>query len=194
MFLLIDNYDSFTYNLWHYLGELGAEVVVTRNDALTVEAALSLRPQGIVISPGPSDPDRAGICLELVRRAGALPILGVCLGHQVIGQVFGGNVVRAPQPMHGKLSAIRHDGTGLFAGLPNPFQATRYHSLIVDRASWPNGLTITADTADGIVMGLQHRERPIHGVQFHPESIASIGGHQLLGNFLRLATEASLAA
>jgi anthranilate synthase component 2 len=194
MFLLIDNYDSFTYNLWHYLGELGAEVVVTRNDAMTVEAALSLRPQGIVISPGPSDPDRAGICLELVRRAGALPILGVCLGHQVIGQVFGGNVVRAPQPMHGKLSAIRHDGTGLFAGLPNPFQATRYHSLIVDRASWPNGLTITADTADGIVMGLQHCERPIHGVQFHPESIASIGGHQLLGNFLRLATEASLAA
>jgi anthranilate synthase component 2 len=194
MFLLIDNYDSFTYNLWHYLGELGAEVVVTRNDAMTVEAALALRPQGIVISPGPSDPDRAGICLELVRRAGALPILGVCLGHQVIGQVFGGNVVRAPQPMHGKLSAIRHGGTGLFAGLPNPFRATRYHSLIVDRASWPNGLTITADTADGIVMGLQHRERPIHGVQFHPESIASIGGHQLLGNFLRLATEASLAA
>jgi len=194
MFLLIDNYDSFTYNLWHYLGELGAEVVVTRNDAMTVEAALALRPQGIVISPGPSDPDRAGICLELVRRAGALPILGVCLGHQVIGQVFGGNVVRAPQPMHGKLSAIRHDGTGLFTGLPNPFQATRYHSLIVDRASWPNGLTITADTADGIVMGLQHRDRPINGVQFHPESIASIGGHQLLGNFLRLATEASLAA
>jgi anthranilate synthase component 2 len=194
MFLLIDNYDSFTYNLWHYLGELGAEVVVKRNDAMTVESALALRPQGIVISPGPSDPDRAGICLDLVRRAGALPILGVCLGHQVIGQVFGGNVVRAPQPMHGKLSAIRHGGTGLFAGLPNPFQATRYHSLIVDRASWPNGLTITADTADGIVMGLQHRERPIHGVQFHPESIASIGGHQLLGNFLRLATEASLAA
>jgi anthranilate synthase component 2 len=194
MFLLIDNYDSFTYNLWHYLGELGAEVVVRRNDAMTVEAALALRPQGIVISPGPSDPDRAGICLDLVRRAGTLPILGVCLGHQVIGQVFGGNVVRAPLPMHGKLSAIRHGGTGLFAGLPNPFQATRYHSLIVDRASWPNGLTITADTADGIVMGLQHRERPIHGVQFHPESIASIGGHLLLGNFLRLATEASLAA
>ena len=194
MFLLIDNYDSFTYNLWHYLGELGAEVVVKRNDALTVESALALRPQGIVISPGPSDPDRAGICLDLVRRAGTLPILGVCLGHQVIGQVFGGNVVRAPQPMHSKLSAIRHGGTGLFAGLPNPFQATRYHSLIVERANWPNGLTITADTVDGIVMGLQHRERPIHGVQFHPESIASIGGHQLLGNFLRLATEASLAA
>jgi anthranilate synthase component 2 len=194
MFLLIDNYDSFVYNLRHYLGELGAEVVVKRNDAMTVEAALALRPQGIVISPGPSDPDRAGICLDLIRRAGNLPILGVCLGHQAIGQVFGGNVVRAPQPMHGKLSAIRHGGTGLFAGLPNPFEATRYHSLIVDRASWPNSLTITAETADGIVMGLQHRERPVHGVQFHPESIASTGGHQLLGNFLRLATGASLAA
>ncbi len=194
MFLLIDNYDSFVYNLRHYLGELGAEVVVKRNDAMTVEAALALRPQGIVISPGPSDPDRAGICLDLIRRAGPLPILGVCLGHQAIGQVFGGNVVRAPQPMHGKLSAIRHGGTGLFAGLPNPFEATRYHSLIVDRASWPNSLTITAETADGIVMGLQHRERPVHGVQFHPESIASTGGHQLLGNFLRLATGASLAA
>jgi anthranilate synthase component 2 len=194
MFLLIDNYDSFVYNLRHYLGELGAEVVVKRNDAMTVEAALALRPQGIVISPGPSDPDRAGICLDLIRRAGNLPILGVCLGHQAIGQVFGGNVVRAPQPMHGKLSAIRHGGTGLFVGLPNPFEATRYHSLIVDRASWPNSLTITAETADGIVMGLQHRERPVHGVQFHPESIASTGGHQLLGNFLRLATGASLAA
>jgi anthranilate synthase component 2 len=194
MFLLIDNYDSFVYNLRHYLGELGAEVVVKRNDAMTVEAALALQPQGIVISPGPSDPDRAGICLDLIRRTGNLPILGVCLGHQAIGQVFGGNVVRAPQPMHGKLSAIRHGGTGLFAGLPNPFEATRYHSLIVDRASWPNSLTITAETADGIVMGLQHRERPVHGVQFHPESIASTGGHLLLGNFLRLATGASLAA
>ena len=194
MFLLIDNYDSFTYNLWHYLGELGAEVVVKRNDALTVAAALALRPQGVVISPGPSDPDRAGICLDLVRDAGALPILGVCLGHQVIGQVFGGRVVRAPLPMHGKLSAISHGGSGLFAGLPNPFEATRYHSLIVDRAGWPNSLTITAETADGIVMGLQHRERPLHGVQFHPESIASVGGHLLLGNFLRLATGASIAA
>ncbi len=194
MFLLIDNYDSFTYNLWHYLGELGAEVVVKRNDALSVAAALAMRPQGIVISPGPSDPDRAGICLDLVRESGNLPILGVCLGHQVIGQVFGGHVVRAPQPMHGKLSAIRHGGSGVFAGLPNPFEATRYHSLIVDRAGWPNSLTITAETDDGIVMGLQHRERPLHGVQFHPESIASIGGHQLLGNFLRLATAASIAA
>jgi len=194
MFLLIDNYDSFTYNLWHYLGELGAEVVVKRNDALTATAALAMRPQGIVISPGPSDPDRAGICLELVREAGNLPILGVCLGHQVIGQIFGGKVVRAPQPMHGKLSAIRHGGSGVFTGLPNPFEATRYHSLIVDRAGWPNSLTITAETADGIVMGLQHRERPIHGVQFHPESIASTGGHQLLDNFLRLATARSVAA
>jgi anthranilate synthase component 2 len=194
MFLLIDNYDSFTYNLWHYLGELGAEVVVKRNDALTAAAALAMRPQGIVISPGPSDPDHAGICLDLVREAGNLPILGVCLGHQVIGQVFGGKVVRAPLPMHGKLSPIRHGDSGVFAGLPNPFEATRYHSLIVDRAGWPNSLTITAETADGIVMGLQHRERPLHGVQFHPESIASIGGHQLLGNFLRLATAASIAA
>jgi anthranilate synthase component 2 len=194
MFLLIDNYDSFTYNLWHYLGELGAEVVVKRNDALSVAAALAMRPQGIVISPGPSDPDHAGICLDLVREAGNLPILGVCLGHQVIGQVFGGKVVRAPLPMHGKLSAIRHGNSGVFAGLPNPFQATRYHSLIVDRAGWPNSLTITAETEDGIVMGLQHRERPLHGVQFHPESIASVGGHQLLGNFLRLATAASMAA
>ena len=194
MFLLIDNYDSFTYNLWHYLGELGAEVVVKRNDALTVEAALAMRPQGIVISPGPSDPDRAGICLNLVRDAGNLPVLGVCLGHQVIGQVFGGKIARAPQPMHGKLSPIRHGGSGVFAGLSNPFEATRYHSLIVDRAGWPNSLTITAETADGIVMGLQHSERPLHGVQFHPESIASVGGHQLLGNFLRLATAASIAA
>jgi anthranilate synthase component 2 len=195
MLTLIDNYDSFTYNLVHFLGELGAPARVYRNDKVTVDEVLAEAPEAIVLSPGPCDPDRAGICLELIARAGPeVPILGVCLGHQVIGQVFGGNVVRAPQPMHGKLSAIRHDGTGLFAGLPNPFQATRYHSLIVDRASWPNGLTITADTADGIVMGLQHRERPIHGVQFHPESIASIGGHQLLGNFLRLATEASLAA
>jgi anthranilate synthase component 2 len=194
MFLLIDNYDSFTYNLWHYLGELGAEVVVKRNDALTAASALAMRPQGIVISPGPSDPDHAGICLDLVRDAVNLPILGVCLGHQVIGQVFGGKVVRAPLPMHGKLSPISHVGSGVFAGLPNPFEATRYHSLIVDRAGWPNSLTITAETADGIVMGLQHRERPLHGVQFHPESIASVGGHQLLGNFLRLATAASIAA
>jgi anthranilate synthase component 2 len=194
MFLLIDNYDSFTYNLCHYLGELGAEVVVRRNDALTVEAALALKPQGIVLSPGPSDPDRAGICLDLVRRAGSVPILGVCLGHQAIGQACGGRVVRAPVPMHGKLSAIRHDGTGVFAGLGNPFQATRYHSLIVERASLPASLRVTAETEDGIIMGLAHRERPIHGVQFHPESIASEGGHALLANFLALAASESIAA
>jgi anthranilate synthase component 2 len=193
MFLLIDNYDSFTYNLWHYLGELGAEVLVRRNDALSVEQALALDPQGIIISPGPSDPDHAGICLELVRRAGRIPLLGVCLGHQAIGQACGGKVVRAPVPMHGKVSAIRHDGSGIFAGLPNPFAATRYHSLIVERESLPTALTVTAET-DGLIMGLAHRERPLHGVQFHPESIASVGGHDLLRNFLRLAASESVAA
>jgi anthranilate synthase component 2 len=194
MFLLIDNYDSFTYNLWHYLGELGAEVVVKRNDVLTVEAALAMRPQGIIVSPGPSDPDRAGICLELIRRAGNVPILGVCLGHQAIGQVFGGRVVRAPWPMHGKTSPMRHTGEGVFAGLPNPLVATRYHSLIVERETLPDVLTVTAESEDGLVMGLQHRERPVHGVQFHPESIASVGGRELLGNFLRLAATERLAA
>ncbi|HEX9490081.1 MAG TPA: aminodeoxychorismate/anthranilate synthase component II [Stellaceae bacterium] len=194
MFLLIDNYDSFTYNLWHYLGELGAEVVVKRNDALSAEAALALKPQGIVISPGPSDPDHAGICLEVVRRAGSVPILGVCLGHQAIGQALGGRVVRAPVPMHGKVSRIRHGGSGVFAGLANPFAATRYHSLIVDRAGLPPALAITAETEDGIIMGVAHRERPVHGVQFHPESIASEGGHDLLRNFLRLAAAQSVAA
>ncbi len=194
MFLLIDNYDSFTYNLWHYLGELGAEVVVKRNDALTVDEALKLRPQGIVISPGPSDPDHAGICLELVRRAESLPLLGVCLGHQAIGQACGGRIIRAPVPMHGKLSAIRHDGTGIFAGIPNPFEATRYHSLVVDKLGFPAVLRITAETDDGLIMGLAHRERPIHGVQFHPETIASQHGHDLLRNFLNLATGTSLAA
>jgi anthranilate synthase component II len=193
MFLLIDNYDSFTYNLWHYLGELGAEVVVQRNDQIAVEEALAMRPQGIVISPGPSDPDHAGICLELVRRAGTIPLLGVCLGHQAIGQAFGGTVVRAPVPMHGKVSAIRHDGSGVFAGLPDPFAATRYHSLIVERASLPAALTMTAET-DGLIMGLAHRERPVHGVQFHPESIASEKGHDLLRNFLTLAARQSIAA
>ena len=194
MFLLIDNYDSFTYNLWHYLGELGAEVVVKRNDALSVADALALKPQGIVVSPGPSDPDRAGICLDLVAKAGRIPLLGVCLGHQAIGQAFGGKVVRAKVPMHGKLSAIRHHDSGVFAGLPNPFDATRYHSLIVERASLPASLAITAETDDGIIMGLQHRERPVHGVQFHPESIASQGGHRLLKNFLALAAAKSVAA
>jgi anthranilate synthase component 2 len=187
MFLLIDNYDSFTYNLWHYLGELGAEVVVKRNDALSVSDALGLKPQGIVISPGPSDPGHAGICLDLIAKAGRLPILGVCLGHQAIGQAFGGKVVRAHVPMHGKISAIRHKGAGVFENLPNPFPATRYHSLIVERASLPKVLEVTAETGDGLIMGLAHRERPIHGVQFHPESIASEGGHALLRNFLVLA-------
>ena len=194
MFLLIDNYDSFTYNLWHYLGELGAEVMVRRNDAVSVDEALALRPQGIVISPGPSDPDHAGICLELVRRAAHVPVLGVCLGHQAIGQAFGGRVVRAPVPMHGKVSRIQHRGSGVFAGLPGPFSATRYHSLVVDRAGLPLSLAVTAETEDGIIMGLQHRERPVHGVQFHPESIASEGGHDLLRNFLTLAAAESVAA
>ena len=194
MFLLIDNYDSFTYNLWHFLGELGAEVLVKRNDALTVEEALALRPEGIVISPGPSDPDHAGICLELVRRSGNLPVLGVCLGLQAVGQAMGGKIVRAPEPIHGKLSAIHHDGTGVFAGLANPFPATRYHSLVVERASLPQSVRVTAWTDDGLVMGLAHRERPLHGVQFHPESIASVGGHSLLKNFLSLAARAGVAA
>ncbi len=194
MFLLIDNYDSFTYNLWHYLGELGAEVVVKRNDALSVSDALGLKPQGIVISPGPSDPDHAGICLELITRAGRIPILGVCLGHQAIGQAFGGKVVRAPVPMHGKISQIRHTGAGVFKNLPNPFPATRYHSLIVERASLPKILEVTAETEDGLIMGLAHRERPVFGVQFHPESIASEGGHDLLKNFLKLAAAARVPA
>ena len=194
MFLLIDNYDSFTYNLWHFLGELGAEVIVRRNDALSVDEALALKPQGIVISPGPSHPDRAGICLDLVRRAGNVPLLGVCLGHQALGQAMGGKIVRAPEPMHGKVSAIQHDGTGVFARLPNPLKATRYHSLIVERASLPASLRANAWTDDGLVMGIAHRERPLHGVQFHPESIASVAGHSLLKNFLDIAAQAAVAA
>jgi anthranilate synthase component 2 len=188
MFLLIDNYDSFVYNLRHYLGEMGAEVKVVRNDALTVAEALALNPDGIVISPGPCDPDKAGICLELIHKAaGKVPILGVCLGHQAIGQAFQGRVVRAPVPMHGKISDIHHNGTGIFAGLPSPFRATRYHSLIVDRPSLPPSLEVTAWTEDGLIMGMAHRDLTVHGVQFHPESIASQHGHQLLRNFLDLA-------
>ena len=188
MFLLIDNYDSFTYNLYHFLGELGAAVEVRRNDAIAATAAVDMGPQGIVISPGPCDPDRAGICLELIAAAaGRVPLLGVCLGHQAIGQAFGGKVVRANAPMHGKLSSVRHDAIGVFADLPSPFEATRYHSLVVERDSLPEALEITAETEDGVVMGLRHRELPIHGVQFHPESIASEHGHALLRNFLRLA-------
>ncbi len=187
MYVLIDNYDSFTYNLVHFLGELGAEMAVHRNDAITPEQVLALAPEGIVLSPGPCDPDRAGICLDLVTlAAGKLPILGVCLGHQAIGQAFGGRVVRAPTMMHGKLSAIHHDGTGLFAGLSSPFTATRYHSLMLDPATLPDCLEVTARTEDGVIMGVAHRELPLFGVQFHPESIASEHGHDVLANFLRL--------
>ena len=184
MLLLIDNYDSFTYNLVHYLGEL-----VHRNDQLTVEAALALKPQAVVLSPGPCTPSEAGICLELIRAAARarVPLLGVCLGHQAIGQAFGGEVIRAALPMHGKLSTLRHAGKGMFAGLPERFQVTRYHSLIVERRSLPSDLEVTAEMADGMIMGLQHKRLPIHGVQFHPESIASEHGHALLANFLKAA-------
>ena len=194
MFLLIDNYDSFTYNLWHYLSELGAETVVYRNDALTVEAALALRPQGIIISPGPGTPAQSGITVPIVAAAGGIPLLGVCLGHQAIGEAFGGRVIRAPAPMHGKVSPMEHDGNGVFAGLPSPFTATRYHSLIVERATLPDCLEINAWTADGLIMGMRHRALPIHGVQFHPESIASEHGKPLLRNFLGAATQLAPAA
>ena len=188
MLVLIDNYDSFTYNLMHFLGELGGEVMVKRNDAITVDEVLAGAPEAVIMSPGPCDPDRAGICLEMVERgAGKVPLLGVCLGHQAVGQAFGGRVVRAPTVMHGKLSEISHNGEGLFTGLPNPFQATRYHSLVVERDSLHDCLEVTAETDDGVIMGIAHREFPIHGVQFHPESIASEHGHALLRNFLDIA-------
>ena len=186
MLVIIDNYDSFTYNLVHYLGELGAECRVFRNDAIAVEEVIALSPRGIVLSPGPGYPESAGICLDLVKKAaGAVPLLGVCLGHQAIGQAFGGRIVRAPKLMHGKLSAIRHDGDGLFDGLPQGFEATRYHSLMVERDSLPETLEVNAETREGVIMGLVHREWPVFGVQFHPESIASEHGHALLANFLR---------
>ncbi len=188
MYLLIDNYDSFVYNLYHYFGELGAEMEVKRNDAIAVEEALALKPKGVVISPGPCDPDQAGICLSLIEAAaGKLPILGVCLGHQAIGQAMGGKVIRAPAPMHGKVSEIHHEGSDVFQGLPNPFPATRYHSLIVERKTLPDCLRVTAETEDGLIMGLAHKDLPIYGVQFHPESIASEHGHTVLRNFLTLA-------
>jgi anthranilate synthase component II len=188
MLLLIDNYDSFTYNLVHYLGELGAVCEVHRNDRITVDAVLKAKPQAIVVSPGPCTPNEAGICLDLIRRAGAtIPMLGVCLGHQALGQVYGGKVIRASVPMHGKLSTIKHGGSGLFSGLPTKVDVTRYHSLIVERSSLPACLEVTAETADGVIMGLQHKTHPVHGVQFHPESIASEHGHDLLANFLKLA-------
>jgi anthranilate synthase component 2 len=187
MLVLIDNYDSFTYNLVHYLGELGARCEVFRNDKISVAEVLQLAPQGIVLSPGPCTPNEAGICLELISTAGPrIPILGVCLGHQAIGQAYGGNVVRAPQPMHGKLSTIGHTGKGVFRSLPRTFEVTRYHSLIVEREGLPEDLVVTAETG-GLIMGLQHRLYPVHGVQFHPESIASEHGHALLANFLELA-------
>ena len=196
MFLLIDNYDSFTYNLVHYLGELGADVRVFRNDALTALQALAMRPEGIVISPGPCDPDKAGICLELIHKAAetGVPLLGVCLGHQAIGQAFGGDVVRAPTPVHGKTWDMHHSAKGLFSGIPSPFKATRYHSLVVDRATLPECLEATAWTEDGLIMALQHKSLNIHGVQFHPESIASEHGHKMLGNFLDMARTQKSAA
>ena len=185
---LIDNYDSFTWNLVHYLGALGADVAVYRNDQIAVERVIETAPDAIVLSPGPCTPKEAGICLDLNKAAGArIPIFGVCLGHQAIGEAYGGKVVRAAVPMHGKLSAIRHNGTGLFTGIASPFQATRYHSLIVERASLPDDLVVTATTEDGLIMGLSHKSLPVHGVQFHPESILSEHGHRILRNFLDLA-------
>jgi anthranilate synthase component 2 len=194
MILVIDNYDSFTYNLVHYLNELGAETLVHRNDAITVQEALGLKPQGVLLSPGPCTPNEAGICLPLLRAAPAdLPILGVCLGHQAIGQAYAGEVIRAKAVMHGKTSLIHHTGKGVFKGLKNPFTATRYHSLSVERADLPAELEVTAWTDDGEIMGVQHRTRPVHGVQFHPESIATECGHELLGNFLDIAGVKRLA-
>ena len=190
MILLIDNYDSFTFNLVHFLGDVGGRCEVVRNDKLTVADALARNPEAIVLSPGPCTPNEAGICLDLIgKTAGKVPLLGVCLGHQAIGQYFGGRVVRAPLPVHGKLSEIRHTTTGVFRGINGPFKATRYHSLVVDRASLPRELVANAETDDGLVMGLMHASQPIHGVQFHPESIASEHGHLMLKNFLDLAAE-----
>jgi len=187
MLFIVDNYDSFTYNLVQYLGELGAEILVRRNDQTTIEEIERLDPERIVISPGPKTPTEAGICLDLIRHfTGRKPILGVCLGHQAIGQVFGGKVIRAPQVMHGKTSMITHDGKSVFSGLPNPFPATRYHSLIVERGSLPECLEISATSPDGLIMGLRHKHAKVEGVQFHPESVLTEDGKQLLGNFLRL--------
>jgi anthranilate synthase component 2 len=185
---LIDNYDSFTFNLVHFLGELGADVRVWRNDARSVAETLEDQPDAIVLSPGPCTPNEAGICLDLVRAAAqTTPILGVCLGHQSIGQAFGGKVIRAPSPMHGKISRVSHNGKGLFRGVNGPFQATRYHSLVVERSSAPDDLEVTAETADGLIMAMSHKAYPTHGVQFHPESIASEHGKTILANFLDLA-------
>jgi anthranilate synthase component 2 len=188
MFLLIDNYDSFTYNLWHFLGQLGAEVKVVRNDKITVPEALALKPEGIIISPGPCDPDKAGICLDLIKACPIdMPIFGVCLGHQCIGQAFKAKIIKGIYPMHGKLSRIRHSNIDIFADIPQHFVATRYHSLIIDKVNLPNSLTVSATTHDDIIMGISHKTRPIFGVQFHPESIASEYGYTLLANFLKIA-------
>ncbi len=191
MLLLIDNYDSFTYNLVHYIGELGMDVVVKRNDEIDVQQAMGMGAQAILLSPGPCDPDQAGICLPLTLAAAEarVPLLGVCLGHQTIGQAFGGKVVRHSEIVHGKMGDMNHNGKSLFMGLPSPFKATRYHSLVVDRDSLPDELEITAWLEDGTIMGLQHRELPIHGVQFHPESIASEHGHKMIQNFLDTVLE-----
>ena len=195
MLVLIDNYDSFTYNLWHYLGELGAVCEVHRNDVISVDEVMSRQPSGIVLSPGPCDPERAGICLDLVLRSARerLPVLGVCLGHQSIGQAFGGAIGRAPQPMHGKLSGISHDGTGIFHEIPSPLRATRYHSLTILPDSVPACLEVSARTDDGVIMGVRHRELPIHGVQFHPESIESEHGHAILRNYLNALPKGGLS-
>ncbi len=195
MILVVDNYDSFTYNLVHYLAELGAQTHVVRNDDLSVEEAWALQPEAVLLSPGPCAPDQAGICLSLIETAAeTMPILGVCLGHQSIGQAFGGEVVRAKTLMHGKTSPILHEGRGVFGGLPSPFTATRYHSLAVRRETLPDALEVTAWTEDGEIMGLSHRTRPIHGVQFHPESIATQHGHEMIANFLDLAGVKRLAS
>lgn len=189
MILLIDNYDSFTFNLFHFLGDLGVAVEVRRNDALSVQDVMAMRPDAVLLSPGPCTPNEAGICLPLIAAAAetGLPLMGVCLGHQAIGQAFGGTVLRAPEPVHGKVWEVSHQGSDIFAGLPSPFRATRYHSLVVEAATLPDCLIPTAHTDDGLIMGMAHRTLPIWGVQFHPESIASEHGHAILGNFLRLA-------
>jgi anthranilate synthase component 2 len=195
MILVIDNYDSFTFNLVHFLGDVGGVCDIRRNDTLSVAEAMALQPEAIVLSPGPCTPNEAGICVDLIKAAaGKIPILGVCLGHQAIGQAFGGEVIRAPMPMHGKVSQVLHDGTDIFEGLPSPFSATRYHSLIVQQEGLPDSLVPTARTADGIIMGLRHRSLPIFGVQFHPESIASENGHELLANFLAIARGSNMPA
>ena len=189
-FLVIDNYDSFTYNLVHFLGELGAKLVVRRNDKISVDEVRAMEPDGIVISPGPCTPNEAGICLDLIEKAGpTIPIFGVCLGHQAIGQVYGGKVIRAPKLMHGKVSEIRHNGHSVFRGINGDFKATRYHSLTIEPESVPMSLEVTAGSDDDVIMGVMHREHPVHGVQFHPESIASEHGHQILKNFLDISAD-----